>query len=77
MDNEYEVLWNEFKNRILQAREVSIRQDVLIEHVVQLMKVYEDHFIVPKEEPDWHDDVQNIIDSRSQESVKDVSSEDE
>ena len=48
--NEYETLWNEFKNRLAMAREYSIRQDVTIEHVMQLAIAYENHFIKPKED---------------------------
>ena len=49
MDNEYEILWNEFKNRIALAKEYSIRQDLAIDHIIELIVVYEKHFIKPKD----------------------------
>lgn len=50
MDNEYEELWKAFKIRIINAREFSLRNDVTLEQLLQVMQAYENHFIKPKEE---------------------------
>lgn len=40
----YETMWKEFKSRIALAKEYSIRQDLSIQDVINLIVAYENHF---------------------------------